>query len=68
MDYPQGIEKLVAEDITKRQQLGHSKYGQMLTENPAGRRERIQHAYEEALDLAIYLRWELSKLDGAGCE
>lgn len=51
-----GIEKMVAEDIAKRQQLGIAKYGTTVIDNPLTRLQWTRHAYEEALDLAIYLR------------
>jgi len=58
---PTGIEALVCADITKRQQFGLIKYGRTLANNPAQRQERLQHAYEEAMDLCLYLKWELEK-------
>jgi len=56
-----GIEALVCEDIARRQGVGIKKYGTTLADNPAGRLERLQHAYEEALDLAAYLKWEIER-------
>lgn len=56
-----GIESRVCLDIAARQAVGLRKYGLTLEDNPAGRVERILHAYQEALDLAVYLRWELEK-------
>lgn len=56
-----GIEKMVCDDIASRQAVGIKKYGTTLEGNPAGRLERLQHAYEEALDLAGYLRWEIER-------
>ena len=61
-----GIEALVCEDVTRRQGLGIAKYGTTLADNPAGRLERLTHAYEEALDLACYLRWEIERTKRAG--
>lgn len=58
-----GIEALVCADIARRQGLGVAKYGTTLADNPAGQRERLVHAYEEALDLCNYLRWEIARLD-----
>jgi len=60
---PTGIESEVCADIAKRQAVGLVKYGQTLAENPADYRARLQHAYEEALDMAVYLKWALKKLD-----
>jgi hypothetical protein len=51
-----GIEALVCADIAKRQQVGIAKYGTTVAENPLTHTEWLQHAYEEALDLAIYLK------------
>lgn len=58
-----GIESRVCADIAARQAVGIRKYGMTLEGNPAGRVERLRHAYEEALDLAVYLRWELEKAE-----
>ena len=54
-----GIEAEVCADIARRQQMGVKKYGTQLADNPAGEIERLQHAYEEALDLANYLKWQI---------
>lgn len=51
-----GIEKLVIQDIAKRQQLGIRKYGVTVQDNPLTEIQWVQHAYEEALDLAVYLK------------
>jgi hypothetical protein len=51
-----GTEKRVCEDITLRQSLGVSKYGTTVEDNPLSKKEWIRHAYEEALDLAVYLK------------
>ena len=51
-----GIEALVIADIERRQQLGIAKYGTTVAANPLTHQQWLQHAYEEALDLAIYLR------------
>ena len=46
-------------DVAARQKYGRAKYPCDLIDNPAKFRERIQHAYEESLDLAVYLTWAL---------
>lgn len=46
-------------DIAARQAYGRKKYPTDLIDNPAEFSARIQHAYEEALDLAVYLIWVL---------
>jgi hypothetical protein len=51
-------------DIERRQRLGISKYKTTVAESPLELREWLQHAYEEALDLAIYLRRAMEELDG----
>jgi len=60
---PTGIEAIVCEDIAKRQQLGIAKYGTTVADNPLSLREWATHAYQEALDLPIYLRRLIAKLD-----
>jgi len=51
-----GIESLVCADIAKRQQVGLRKYGVTVAENPLSQAEWLQHAYEECLDMAVYLK------------
>lgn len=53
---PTGIEALVCADITARQKLGIKKYGVSLADARLTRAQWLQHAYEEALDLANYLK------------
>lgn len=53
---PTGIEAMVCEDIARRQAHGVAKYGQTLAENPLALPDWLQHAYEEAIDLALYLK------------
>jgi hypothetical protein len=55
-------ETLVKEDITKRQELGVKKYGQTLAQNPLSLVEWLQHAYEECLDQALYLKRSIQEL------
>lgn len=56
MNAPTGIEAEVIKDIADRQRLGINKYGCTVAESLD---DMCQHAYEEALDLAIYLKAEL---------
>lgn len=49
-------ESLVCVDIRYRQQLGIRKYGTTVAGNPLTEDQWLQHAYEEALDLSLYLR------------
>lgn len=54
----------VRADLLQRSQLGIAKYGKTLgsqAEYPL--RGKLQHAYEEALDLANYLKWSIIQLD-----
>ena len=58
-----GIEALVCQDIATRQKMGIAKYGTTVQDNPASAKEWIRHAYEEALDLAIYLKRLMSAME-----
>ncbi len=60
-----GIEAQVCEDIAKRQQLGLAKYGMSVADNPAMFRAWLQHAYEECLDQAVYLKKAIELHDQA---
>ena len=51
-----GTEKMVCEDIAKRQELGIAKYGVTVEDNDLSHKQWLQHAYEEALDMAVYLK------------
>lgn len=46
----------VKEDLDRRATLGLKKYGVSLERTDLTETDWIQHAYEEALDLACYLR------------
>lgn len=56
------IHDLVEEDIASRKRIGVKKYGMPLQANNG--RDMLWDAYEEALDLAIYLRGELENRKG----
>jgi len=58
-----GIEALVCADIARRQALGTAKYGTTVAANPLPLRAWLQHAYEECLDQAIYLRRAISEIE-----
>jgi hypothetical protein len=60
---PSGIEKGVCEDIARRQALGIAKYGQTVADNPLSLKQWLQHAYEETLDKAVYLKRAIAELD-----
>lgn len=54
----------VRADLHRRSQLGIQKYGKTLSsQGDFPLRGRLQHAYEEVLDLANYLKWAITKLD-----
>lgn len=57
------IQDLVAADIEARKQFGIRKYGTAL--QPFNGRDALMDAYQEALDLAMYLRQALEER-GAG--
>ena len=63
MNNTSGIEKLVCDEIEKRQQLGINKYGTTVQENPLNLRQWLQHAFEESLDQAVYLRRAIHEID-----
>lgn len=58
-----GIEAKVCADIEARQALGMNKYGISVQNNPLTLREWLEHAYQECLDQAIYLRRAMQELD-----
>jgi hypothetical protein len=62
---PSGIEAIVCADITRRQALGIAKYGTTVAENPLSLREWLNHAYEETLDKAVYLRRAMAEIDAS---
>ena len=62
MNQPTGIEAQVCADIAARQRLGIAKYGCTVAESGD---DWIRHAYEEALDLAVYLRAEMDRRNKA---
>ena len=58
-----GTEAKVCADIAERQQLGIKNYPSTVEENPLPLKEWLQQAYEEALDLAIYLKRSMQELE-----
>ena len=50
---------LVIEDVKQRKESGLKKYGTTL--QASNGRDHLQDAYEEALDLCVYLRIELER-------
>lgn len=58
-----GIELAVCHDIEQRQQRGISKYGMTVSDNPLDLKQWLQHAYEECLDQAVYLKRAIKELE-----
>jgi hypothetical protein len=58
-----GIEAIVCRDIAARQQTGISKYGTTVADNPLSLQQWLQHAYEECLDQAVYLRRAITEIE-----
>ena len=58
-----GIEANVCLDIGSRQEMGIAKYGTTVADNPLSLRQWLQHAFEEALDQAIYLKRAIAEID-----
>ena len=56
----------VRADLLRRSLVGIPKYGRTLEH--LTKRQALQHAYEEALDLANYLRAALNQLDAEGVQ
>lgn len=57
------IVALVRDDLLARSRLGMKKYGVNLGRRDLTPRQWQQHAYEEALDLALYLRRIMEESD-----
>jgi hypothetical protein len=55
------ITTVVMEDLKLRSDRGYIKYGTYLHQN--NHQNMLQHAYEEVLDLAQYLKKEINTLD-----
>ena len=60
---PHSIEAMVCTEIAARQAKGVAKYGTTVAENPLTLREWLQHALEECLDQAVYLRRAIAEID-----
>ena len=58
-----GVEAEVCADIARRQAFGENKYGTTVAENQLSLRAWLVHAFEEALDQAIYLKRAIAEID-----
>lgn len=63
MSNPKPIWELVIADMAERDKVGRNRYGEALTVET--NMDAIQYAYEEALDLAVYLRCEIERRKNA---
>lgn len=61
-----GTEAAVCADIARRQQVGIKKYGVTVADNNLSLAEWLQHAYEETLDKAVYLKRAIQELKENG--
>lgn len=66
MKPPSAILQIVIAELKVREERGLSKYGTTMDRTDLTNTEWLQHAYEEALDLSLYLKKliELSKSTG----
>lgn len=55
----------VREDLLRRSQFGIAKYGVTLERTDLNLRDWLQHAYEECLDQANYLKRTIMEIDSA---
>lgn len=56
-------EQLVCEDILARQSGGIKKYGTTVAKNRLLLPQWLQHAYEETLDNAVYLKRAIQEIE-----
>ena len=60
---PTGVEAEVCDLIADRQRKGIAKYGMTVADNPLALRDWLQHALEEVLDQAVYLKRAINEID-----
>lgn len=60
---PSGTEGAVCRDIEQRQKFGLKKYGMTVRDNPLPLKAWLNHAYEEALDSAVYLKRAMEEIE-----
>jgi hypothetical protein len=58
----------VIQDLQKRHTLGLQKYGTTIDGAKLNQRQLLQHAYEEALDFAVYIKRLLHDMDNYHAE
>jgi hypothetical protein len=56
----------VIEDMKSRQEKGLKEYGVPVIANSLSLLQWLQHAYEETLDKAVYIRAAIEKIKSAG--
>lgn len=56
-------ESIVCADIRSRQKLGLNKYKTTVANNPLSLYQWLNHAYEETLDKAIYLKRAMQEIE-----
>lgn len=61
---PRTVTEKVVDDVLEREKIGTERYGVPLSID--SEKDMLREAYEEALDLVVYLRAALDKRD-AGC-
>lgn len=59
------VVEAVRSDLLQRSQVGIAKYGLTLARTDLNLRDWLQHAYEETLDQANYLKRSIMEIDGA---
>ena len=59
------VVEAVRADLLKRSQVGITKYGVTLDRTDLSLRDWLQHAYEETLDQANYLKRAILEIDNA---
>lgn len=58
------VVEAVRDDLLRRSQVGIEKYGMMLDRKDLNLRAWAEHAYQESLDFANYLKRIIMELDG----
>jgi hypothetical protein len=57
------IVEAVRQDLSNRSELGIKKYGVTLDRTDLGLKDWLQHAYEESLDHALYLKRAIKEIE-----